>query len=213
LKKPKISDWLFVSQIAFGLPLIIAQALKMFTSVQGMTIVLFICFEVFVVFNLFLAHQAHKEVPSRTTKQTLIIYYVWLVGTSSHLLILMYFGSWTSLDSWMILTLLILSAAGIIYQKIRGSGIKDPMTRGYLALCAKTLPQIYLAYCIFRDGGGDGLSVWTVWCGHLTTFTRVGILMVSGRKSGWNSNIVGSLVSETGNSISWWIVTFIWLFI
>lgn len=207
----KVTDYLFSFQIVLAFLFGVPQAIKMFESVQGMTIVLFVCFEIFILFNLFLAHQAHREVPSRETIQALIIYYLWLVVVTAHLGILIVFGKWTRTDSVVMLALVILSIAGIAWQKSRGKGVKDPMTRGYLALCAKSVPQLYLAYCIFRDGGGNGLSVWTVWCGHVTVLTRIAILIISGSKSGWNRNIVGSLISEIGNQLSWSVVTALWV--
>ena len=201
------TDYLFVFQIVMAFFLGIPQAIIMFESVQGMTIVLFVCFEVFIIFNLFLAHQAHKEVYSRETYQTLFIYYTWLIVVSVHLLILSYFGNWTSTDSLVMFVLVVLSVIGIFYQRSKGRDIKDPLTRGYLALCAKTVPQLYLSYCIFQDGGGDGLSAWMVWCGHISVLTRITILGISGKHSGWNRNIVGSLLSEMGNELSWLVVT------
>lgn len=205
------TDYLFVFQIVLAFSFGVPQAIKMLESVQGMTIVLFVCFELFVLFNLFLAHQAHKEVPSRGTIQALIIYYLWFIVVTVHLIILTSFGKWTRTDSIVMLTLVTLSIIGIIWQRFKGRGLSDPMTRGYLALCAKSVPQFYLAYCIFKDGGGNGLSAWTVWCGHITVLIRIAMLIISGRKSGWNKNIIGSIVSEVGNQLSWSMVTVLWL--
>lgn len=205
------TDCLFAFQIITALLLGVPQALTMIESTQGMTLVLYVCVDTFIFFNLLLAHQAHAEVPSRETKQTLIIYYVWLVVISTHLVILSIFGKWTSTDSVATFFLIVLSALVIAWQKLNGKGIKDAMTRGYLALCAKSVPQLYLAFCIFRDGGGDGLGAWFVWGGHIAVLTRIAILVKAGNKSNWNRNIVGSLVSESGNEISWIVVTIVWL--
>ena len=45
----KVTDCLFVFQIVMAFTFGIPQAIIMFESVQGMTIVLFVCFDVFII--------------------------------------------------------------------------------------------------------------------------------------------------------------------
>lgn len=211
MKKLTFSDWLFGFQIVMGLAFGLPQAVRMFHSVQGMTIVLFLCMELFIGFNLVLAINAHREIRKRTTLQTLWIYGFWTVIVTSHLLILMAKGTWTSTDSMMMTVIGTSVLATVAVGRYFGKNIKDATVQGVLALWCKTIPQLYLAYCIYAAHGGNGLAAITVWAGHATVLTRVALLVLTGRQSGWNRNVVGSLISETGNEFSWTVTTALWL--
>lgn len=212
MKKYPLTDVLFILQLILATIFGTAQALKMFSSVQGMTMVLFVCFQVYIGFNLILSYRAHRKLRTRKTIQVLIMYGTWTVLMSSHLMVFALKGTWTTTDTKMMVVIALTSFTVILVGKFyKGLSVTDPMIQGTLALVCKAIPQFYLAYCIYAAGGGNGLSSITVWVGHVTIYIRIAMLVMSGRESKWNRNVVGSLMSEIGNEISWMFVTAVWL--
>jgi hypothetical protein len=206
LKKFTVSGGLFWFQIFMGLIFIVPQTIRMLSTVQGLTTVLYLSFEFFIGLNFWLAIKAYREVQNVETKQTLAVYSFWGVGVTLHLIIMLVRGHWTNTDTMMMMAIGIASAVTLLL----GGGVTNPTAKGVLALWCKAIPQFYLAYCIYKYGG-QGLAAITVWAGHVTVGTRISMLTISGKRSKWNRNIVASLISEWGNEISWVVVTGIWL--
>ena len=166
----------------------------------------------FLLINLSLSYRAHQVLPSRVTKQTVIVYATWAVVLVITVLVFLWQGTtiWSEIDT---LTA-ILATAGIVLTltvgRMQGLPVVDPVVRGYLAVFFKGLPQLTLAYSIWQYGG-EGLSVVAVLVGHITVCTRLGQIFLSLREAGWDRNRQGSAISEIANEGSWIVVTIVWL--
>lgn len=89
-------------------------------------------------------------------------------------------------------------------------GLLDPIIRGTVALCMKVVPQTIMAYKILIQGGG-GISVEMIGIFHFLMILRIVILGLSIRQSGRDRNLLGILMAEIGNELSWCLVTLAWL--
>jgi hypothetical protein len=207
----RIADILFWFQFVMAWAYTVPQVFRLFESTQGVTIIFFLSQMAFLVFNLSLAISACKNNPSREKKQTLMIYVNWTFLISVLFAIVLAKVAWKNSD-WLVV---LLTVAGTIIVVLIGSlgklSYKDPIIRGFLSCLYKTVPQIYLGWCIWHDGGGAGLAAIMVWSGHLTALTRIAQIGVAIKRSGWDRNMAGIVLSESGNELSWIFATIMWL--
>jgi hypothetical protein len=82
----------------------------------------------------------------------------------------------------------------------------DPAIKGLFVLAFKSMPQVFLAWKVW-DQGGTGIPVQAIWVGHLSIFTRfVQIYYMFKDKKG-DPNRFWLLTSEIGNGSTWLLVT------
>ena len=213
--KEKMLDYLFVVQFICTLGFGGSQFAKMLTTSQGVSISWFSTWLVFLVLNLWLAVRAHRNQPSRLTRQTIASYITWIIMVMLDLGAMLGkgTGTWNARDNYTI----VVSAFGIVStlavaRKMRLPVVNntDPMVKGLLAVSFKAFPQLIMAFNMFMMGG-SGLSAWAVWLGHATVWSRIIQLWFSMKEAGWDRNRVWSFVSESANEASWMVVTAIWL--
>lgn len=214
LTRQRVADTLFVVQIGCAILFGVSQTQRMLTSVEGLSLSWFLCWALFLVINLRLSLQAHRNQPSRVTRQTVWAYAVWTTIIAANLAALAWHGggSWTRIDDVTIG----IALAGIVLTLAIGArhglGWRDPIVRGWLAVFFKGVPQLTLAWNLALVGGA-GLAAFGVFAGHVTICTRLGQLVFSIREAGWDRNRVGSLISEVANEGSWIVATLVWLMV
>lgn len=209
-----LADSLFVLQLGCALLFGASQITHMFAITEGVSLTWFAFWEIFLVINLMLSVNAHRNQPSRVTFQTIVVYAFWTVIAAFCLGLLLWQGTavWNSRDT------LTTAVTGVGIAMVAGYGrrqrltLADPMVRGYLAVLFKGVPQLTLAYNIALVGG-DGIAPLGVIAGHVTICTRLGQLWFSIREAGWDRNRIGSLVSEVANEGSWIVATVAWLLV
>jgi uncharacterized protein with PQ loop repeat len=209
----------FTGDLLFGFQLVMAwiftvpQVVRSFQSTAGMTITWTMFCSLFVLINLFLAIGAYQQSKSRKALQVVIVYGNWLVLWLTLFATISVKGSWyfqdTVLTAIIVLCTMVLLA--VRWRQTVVATVSEPITRGIVALFLKSVPQLFIAYCIIRAGKSDGLSGVSLIIGHITVCTRLAEIILAARQDGWNKKNVGMLVSESGNEISWLCTTVAWL--
>jgi len=207
----RIAEILFWFQIVMAWVYTVPQACKLFESTQGITIVLFLLQMAFLVFNLSLAIGACKNNPSRERKQTLLIYVNWTFLIGVLFAIALMKVTWKNSDWLAVLATVIGTVVVVLIGLMSKLSYKDPIIRGLLSCLYKAVPQFYLGWFIWHSGGGAGLAPVMVWAGHITALTRIAQIGVVIKKSGWDRNLAGIVLSESGNELSWTFATVMWL--
>jgi hypothetical protein len=212
-RKRLVGDLLFGFQLLMAWWFTVPQVIRSFSSTAGMTITWSLFCSIFVSVNLFLAIGAYRESRSRKALQVVWVYINWLVLWVAILIPTILHGTWKKSDttvSWLIVV-----SVAILMVIRRKESLKatftEPITRGLISLIVKSVPQLYIAYCIVNAGSNTGLSGITLTIGHITVCTRALEIYFTARQDGWNRKNIGLFISETGNELTWWITTVAWL--
>ena len=96
--------------------------------------------------------------------------------------------------------------------RARGLRFGDPMLHAAYAVCSKAIPQLTLAWNIFREGG-DGISIVAFTAGHITIGMRLVQVRFSIREAGWDRNRIGIAIGEAANEASWVVATVAWFWV
>jgi hypothetical protein len=167
----------------------------------------------FVLVNLFLALGAYKQSKSRKALQVVLVYINWLALWFTMLISLSFNVKWMKSDS--VLTILVIISLAILLVLRRRESliatISEPITRGLVSLIVKSVPQLYIAYCIIHAGSNTGLAGITLAIGHATVCLRAIEIYIAAKENGWNRNNIGLFISETGNESTWLITTIAWI--
>lgn len=190
-----------------------SQFIRLLETIEGVNVMMFIAFEVFIVLNLAITIGLHRKQATRVTYQLLATYLLWFVAMGMNVGAVLWRGDY----QWGKNDLLTGAMAGsgvvatmaIAYHK--GLGITDPIIKGWLAFCFKAVPQVMLGVKIMAEGG-RGLPAAAVWMGHITIIARLCQIGIAVREGGWNRSTKGLAISEATNELSWVIVTIIWLY-
>ena len=183
MKNQKLADALFVGQLVGLVVYGISQSNRMLTSVQGVSMSVFLLFWTFVGYLLLLSLRAHRAQPSRITGHILIGHTVGIAMVTGftallawHLMTGVY--QWVMNDTLTMAVAIVGSFIVIALGKMRGLGPTDPIVRGWLASCCKALPQAFMAWKIGHVGGA-GLAATAIWTVHITNAIRLSQLTLS----------------------------------
>ena len=214
MRKPNIGgDLLFVFQITMAWAFTVPQVIRSLNSTAGMSITWTMFCSLFVLINLFLALGAYEQSKSRKALQVMLVYANWMILWMTLFVIIAMKGVWiwkdTLLSIMIIVGLLVLLA--LRRKNTLVDTVSEPITRGIIALLLKSVPQLFIAYCIIAAGRKDGLSGATLTIGHITVCTRLAEIFIAARQDGWNMRNKGLLIGEAGNEISWIVTTSVWL--
>lgn len=207
-----VADLLFGVQILFAIIFGGGQIYRMLTTGTGVSIGWFVFWEVFLLLNLILAIRAHKNQPSRVTRQALTSYVLWVVIVSASIVVMLVrkTGEWRTIDTVTGGIVALGIAVTILIARTRGVKLGDPIIKGWYAVFFKGIPQMALAMNILLVGSGAGLAGSTLLAGHVTVVTRLGQVLFSVKEAGWDRNRTGSALSEMANELSWVVVTIAW---
>lgn len=209
-----IGDTLFVVQLLCAIGFGVFQGLRMLETTQGVSITWLVFWGIFLLINLSLSIRAHETLPSRITRQTVIVYAAWATMMAGDTAIYLWRDAviWTTVDTWTTLIAVAGIALTLLIGRRHALGITDPLVRGYLAVFFKGVPQLTLAANIAFVGGA-GVSMFAILTGHFTIGTRLGQIFMSLREAGFDRNRKGSLISEIANELSWIVVTVVWIIV
>ncbi len=211
-KKRMVADLLFAVQIICTLVFGIKQFIRMLTVTEGVSVSMFWSWEFFLAINLILVLKAHRNQPSRATRQTIISYITWIAMITLDLGV-MYVkdvGVWNARDSWSAILVAVGIIATLIVGRYKHLSITDPMIKTSFAVFFKVVPQIIWAYNITLMGGA-GLAGAAVIAGHITILSRIGQVLFIIEEAGWDRNRIGVAISEISNEVSWLVVTVVWV--
>jgi len=210
-RERRIADGLFWIQILCALGFGFAQLAAMRRTIEGVSVTWIALWLAFLVVNLVLAVGALRAHPDRVIRQTVVIYAVWSVVCAVNLVYLLGAGvAWSDVDT---VTAAITGTGGLaamLVGRASGIGVSDPYVRAAFAVCCKAVPQITLAWNIYRDGGA-GVAAFAIVTGHLTIGLRLWQVAYSIREAGWDRHRIGIAVGEAANEASWIVTTVVWL--
>lgn len=210
-KKRIIADLLFWVQLICTLIFGISQFIKTLTATEGINVSMFWSWQFFLSLNLALVLKAHRNKPSRVTRQAIISYLVWIMMVTLDL-VAMYakdVGIWNIRDTYAAVLVSLGVVGTLLLGRHRKLTMKDPQIKTALAVFFKVIPQLIWAYNITLVGGG-GLAWPAILAGHVTINSRIGQLCFIIREAGWDKNRIGALISEVSNELSWLTVSITW---
>lgn len=209
---------LFGLQIFMAWVFALPQVICSFKSTAGMPITWSFLCTVFAVVNLFLAIGAYRIQKTNKSGQLIFVYSNWVLLFGSMFVAIALNKSWTVTDT-ILVAVVVLGSALVISVRWGGgilSTVTEPITRGIISLIVKSIPQLYVGYCIIHDGANTGLPWQTLLVGHITVCIRIGEIFFSAMTKGvggqhnWSRHNIGLLISEVGNEITWCVTTVIW---
>ena len=206
-----VADGLFVLQAASSLLFGISQFVRMLDSVTGVSVTWMLFWVAFLAVNLGLAIRAHRNFASRISRQVITVYILWTAVCAANLVLLLCSAGvqWSLVDS----VTAILTLGGVVVAtaigRARGLQLGDPMLHAAYAVFCKAVPQLTLAWNIYREGGG-GISVVAFTAGHLTIGMRLAQTVVSIREAGLDRHRLGMAIGEAANEASWIVATVVW---
>ena len=208
-----VASVFFVLQVLCAIIFALSQTAQMlFVSAKGVSLSLFICWEIFFLFNFSWACSQYNEKRNRENKQLLAGYFVWSVLIIDNICVLFLSQSWiwSDRDTWTTAFVIIGMVITVTIAKKKHIALTDVTVKGALAIIAKSIPQIVTAYSIWVIGASSYSPVMMAF-GHVTIFLRLGQIALSARRNGWNKNAKASFWSEVANELSWIAVTAIWI--
>ena len=209
-----LADALFVLQAGCSLLFGVSQFRRMLDSVEGVSVTWMLFWVAFLVVNLGLAIRAHRSFASRISRQVIIIYSLWTAVCAANLLLLLLSPGvrWSVVDTVTASLTVggVLIATGI--GRLRGLRLGDPLLHAAYAVFCKAVPQLTLAWNIYREGGA-GISVIAFTAGHVTIGMRIAQIIVSIREAGLDRNRLGMAIGEAANEASWILATVVWLWV
>lgn len=215
------------TDVLFGLGLLCALVLGTAQFIRllqghGATIVWYASFAAFLTLNIFLSIPPYLAKRSWVTIQPLISYGCYMVVILSNIGAILWRGKeairWTTSDQLTVFICIVgIAMTFLISRYGYNLPTSDPITRGIYALFFKTVPQFLLAWNIFMAGGQE-LTWIALLMGHCTIFIRIFQIreaMITMQKSpeveAKRRYLIGSIISEVGNEVSWIAVTATWL--
>jgi hypothetical protein len=188
------------------------QSTRMWHSLQGVSAAWIACMTAFTAINSGLAYRAWRRLPVRPNLLMFVTYALWTVSNVLMLSIILLrldslnWGTDDNIATALVTGGLLLT---IVIGRSRGLGITDPMVRGIFSAIFRGIPHLALAYKVGLLGG-SGLSLLTIFAGHLTSMTRAGQLALAIRASGWDRTRTGLAIAESANIGTWIVVTAVW---
>lgn len=206
-RKTLVADLLFWVQIVLASWFSIPQFFSLILSVEGQSLSMQFVILGFLLLNLSLAFNAWRKEPVRGTAQLVIIYVMWVFYVFSNIIAIFINGRYVwSVNDYITCysvgtgTLIILSFC--YWKKL---GLKQPITKGLLAINFKAVPQIMMAMKIISEGG-KGIPLETIIVGNIGVLLRIYQIIAFIRKGDRKWLLVG----EISNEITWAIVSIAW---
>ena len=206
-----VADGLFVLQAGCSLLFGVSQFRRMLDSVEGVSVTWMLFWVAFLAVNLGLAIRAHRNFASRISRQVITVYTLWTAVCAANLLLLLCSSGvqWSLVDS----VTATLTLGGVVVAtaigRARGLRFGDPMLHAAYAVFCKAVPQLTLAWNIYREGGA-GISVVAFTAGHVTIGMRLAQIVVSIREAGLDRHRLGMAIGEAANEASWIVATVVW---
>ena len=131
-------DLIFISQTVMGILFAVFQIMKMQSSVEGLTVPVFLFNLIFISIVWIFSFSSHRANPSKVTIQILITYTIGLTVYGSILGMFLYRADtyWIAKDT--ITTLLVSIGAGIIVLIYRRK-VMEPRPRAYMGVIFKAI--------------------------------------------------------------------------
>lgn len=203
--------WLFWFQVVMAWVLAVPQIISLLHGkTEGLTLTLYVLYEAYLVVSLLLSIEswrANKEDKDRW--RTIFIMGQWTVLVG----VIFFCGvgkiAWTSIDT----IICCLAGALSIFCVIHFGGFHDPFAKGWIAVCCKALPQLYISYCMLLAGGADGFPLITLIAGYATAISRWLQIESAGQSGGWDRPTKGLRLGELSNVLTCIVMNIVWVYV
>ncbi|MEK7511689.1 MAG: hypothetical protein AAB575_01615 [Patescibacteria group bacterium] len=202
-----MTSLLFWFQVIMAWTYMVPQVLQILHGkTRGLTLAMWLIFIGYLVVSLSLAILAWREKKEKIRLYTIIIFAQWTIFIA--VLFTMCVGSvrWSTGDTTVCVAVTILSILTIIKN-----GLRDPMTRGWLAVWCKGVPQLWSAYVMLDTGSAEWLPGLSLLATNATAIPRLIQVYLQGKRGGWDRATKGLFVGESANVLTWTVVTIVWL--
>jgi hypothetical protein len=210
------------ADIVFGLQillLVISCTIQgwhmIFRDIYGLNLATYFGSWISMFLQFTLAIGAHRQLPSRSSRQTVTMYSFWLVFFGSHNVIIVRYllcdpSYWDYRDN--VTMALIVSGLLVTWRYGRGAGLAldDPRVNGLMSVCLRMVPNLAIAWKVYFLGG-SGYSPYFVTLGHALILSRVFAVAFLRSEAGWDLNRRIVLRVELGNEFVWIVATAVWL--
>jgi len=173
----------------------------------GLTLAMWVIFIGYLVISLSLSVMAWREKKETLRLYTVVIFAQWTVFISALFLLAVPTVVWNPGDTAVCLAVLGLSVLTIVITK----SLKDPMTRGWLAVWCKGVPQLWMAYFMWSSGHADWLPGLSLLATDATCLPRLIQVYLQGRRGGWDRATKALFLGEFSNVASWSVVNIVWV--
>jgi len=203
-----MSAILFWFQIMMAWVYMVPQVINLLAGkTAGLTLAMLVIFIGYLVISLSLALLAWKEKKQKIRLYTVIIFAQWVVFILALFFLAVGSVRWNPGDTVVCVLVLGLSVATVVVTR----SLKDPMTRGWLAVWCKGIPQLWMAYFMWSSGSADWLPGLSLLATDATCVPRLVQVYLQGRQGGWDRATKGLFLGEFSNVVSWAVVNIVWV--
>jgi hypothetical protein len=188
-----------------------AQAVRAFTTLQGVSLAQYIAFSLSFMIGFMLALEGRKKNPGRIITQQIFMFAAWSTcGTLLVLAVIVQGGYvWSKVDT----TITTLASLGLIttlfWAFVSRKPLSDAAVRAFIGASLKPLPQFLLIVKIWSEGSA-GLTITAVILGNISIWMRLIPLAMSMKTEGVNRDKIWLFVADSLNGLSWLTVSIVW---
>lgn len=199
---------LFWFQIVMAWVYMVPQVIGLLSGkTAGLTLAMWLIFIGYLGVSLSLAFMSLKEKRETLRLYTVIIFAQWTVFISVLFLLALPSVRWNPGDTVVCIAVLGLSALTVLINR----SLKDPMTRGWLAVWCKGIPQLWMAYFMWSSGSADWLPGLSLLATDATCIPRLIQVYLQGLRGGWDRATKALFLGELSNVASWAVVNIVWV--
>ncbi len=172
----------------------------------GLTLAMWLIFMGYLFVSLSLAMLAWREKKEKIRLYTVIIFAQWTIFILALFLMCVKSVHWSSGDTVVCISVVVLSVITVFRN-----GIKDPVTRGWLAVWCKGVPQLWMAYTMWSAHSAEWLPTLSLLATNATALPRLIQVYLQGRRGGWDKPTKALMLGESSNVATWLVVTLVWI--
>jgi hypothetical protein len=201
---------LFWFQVIMAWIYIIPQVIHLINGkTAGLNLAIWSLFIGYLLVGLSLSILSYREKPEPIRRYTVIIFAQWAVFLPVLLIIGFQHIHWTVGDTIVSSSALVLY--GIVLLRYRS--FKDEMSRGWLAVLCKGIPQLWVAWTMIQANSSEWLPPLSLLATNMTMLPRFFQVYWQGQQGGWDRATKGLMLGETANVVTWLVVTAVWFFL
>lgn len=199
-------------ELLFWFQMLMAWVYMVFQVIQicsgktgGLTLAMWVIFMGYLFVSLSLALLAWREKKEKGRLYVVIIFAQWTVFIMALFLLSIRSVRWSGGDTAVCVAVAILSVITVVRH-----GIKEPVTRGWLSVWCKGVPQLWMAYTMLAAHSAEWLPPLALLATNATSIPRLVQVYLQGRRGGWDRATKALMLGETANVATWLVVTIVW---
>jgi hypothetical protein len=204
---------MYVIGLLTGLTWCGAQALRAFTTTEGISLAQYVAFTGGFMVQLVLALEARKEKPGPIITQQVHLFKAWSVCGTALIAIVVIKGGyrWSEVDT----VITALASAGVVgtvaWAAFTRRSMGDAAVKAWYNIVLKSLPQFLLVWKVLEEGPA-GLTQIAVVLGSVSILTRLIPISISIKTEGYTREKWWLKTSDAINLASWTAVVYAWVF-